>query len=212
MSLRKTICDAIQFDNRSLKSISASLDIPLPTLSRYVNEKRGMQYDYLEKLCEHLNLDLRREIADFDAYCRYEFEHGGREMITEELELSKDGKWEEYLEENWERDETAFDEYIKREWKDFARVEWPEFAEERDLDVTDGDESAHWKDTVYAEWLSEKEELWDEQSKEEWTDMEYENWSSDFDDKLDDDEYLYELFFDKFRQAVVNESWITIKG
>lgn len=212
MNFREAIQCAIEFDNHKLNSISDATGIPSPTLSRFITDKRGMQFDFFEKLCEFLQLHLHREIASFDDYCSERWENGGREETIEELEQLKDQQWEEYIEENWEPDEAQFEELALERWKEYAREEWPAYAESEDLDVTDGEESGHWKESVYDEWLEELRSEWEEQAKEEWMEEEYDQWSNDFDDKLEDDNFLYEFFCNQLKELISEESWIIVKG
>lgn len=212
MNLRKAIHSAVEFDNLKLKAVSDELGIPLPTLSRFVNEKRGMQFDFLERICEFLELQLFREIVDFDAYCRRKWEDGGREWAIEDLEYYKDQDWEEYVEEHWEPDEREFEKLEKERWKEYAREEWPAYAESEDLDVTDGEESQSWKDYVYHDWFEKLREEWEQEAKEQWIESEFDEWSAEFDHKLEDDDYLYEHFCKRLKESISEESWIIVRS
>lgn len=212
MNFREAIQSAIEFDNHKLNSISESTGIPSPTLSRFITDKRGMQFDFFEKLCEFLQLRLHREIASFDNYCREQWESGGKEETVEELEQLKDQQWEEYVEEHFEPDEAEFEEFAKEQWKEYAREQWPAYAGSADLDVTDGEESGLWKDSVYDGWLEELREEWEEQAREQWIEEEYDQWSCDFDEKLEDEDYLYEVFNNQLKESISEESWIIVRS
>lgn len=61
--IRESICAAIQDENYSINSLAAALDIQQASLQRFCQGKQGLQFNAVEKLCDYLNLTLKRAHA-----------------------------------------------------------------------------------------------------------------------------------------------------
>ncbi|XZE56218.1 helix-turn-helix domain-containing protein [Planctomycetaceae bacterium SH139] len=212
MSIQKRVRQVIEFDDYKSNALADKLEIPRPTLSRFVNEVRGIQFDYLQRICNFLQLELVRIIDDPEVYCEEVWKNGGLERAKLEFELRKDEAWDAYLEENFEPDPQELNAFAEEQWRAYALREWPAYAEMNALDVTDVDEVACWREHEYSDWLEALTEQWEEQAKEAWIDQEYEEWSQEYDDKLEDEEFLFEFFREWLMESMAEQPWIYLRG
>ncbi len=211
MSIQKRVRTVIEFDDYKSNALADALEIPRPTLSRFVNEVRGIQFDYLERICDFLQLELVRTIDDPEAYCAAVWKNRGNERAKLELESRKDEAWDEYVEQNYEPDEQEFKAFAEEQWRAYALKEWPAYAELNDLDVTDLEEVACWREHEYSSWLEALTEEWEERAKESWVEEEYEEWSQEYDDKLEDEEHLFEFFREWLLESMAEQPWIYLR-
>ena len=62
------ICEAIKFDELSINSVAAGVEIPQGSLQRFCAGSQVLQMDSLVKVCGFLELELVR-LVNLDDYC-----------------------------------------------------------------------------------------------------------------------------------------------
>jgi plasmid maintenance system antidote protein VapI len=60
-TLSQTLRNAAKADPRNATEIAAAAGIALPSLTRFLNEQRGLNLDSAERLAEVLGLELRKK-------------------------------------------------------------------------------------------------------------------------------------------------------